>query len=447
MKLGTYLRLSVWEILLVGVAAVSLTYTLLDSFYIDPALQYSPVPGVLAAVLIVALFLAAWNRRSARIGGVVIALCCIVGLFVSTALSDTSLLTDTEENYFYFALVCVIGPLVTFGLSRMRWGTAVLFGVGSFVCAWMQFFYEFDEFLWTILFIISAAMLIIYKNYQLSARQATSVRRLSFSAGFGVSVLAVALSAGLACAVWFGIIAPLGPEALEIKLIQEYRALETQLVLGTSAEEMTPNMDLTSDQTIDLERTTDDLWEDESGRQMDAPEDDPDEAEEEESGSVTGFNMQSVQEIYELITYDEDTRNWAIGVLVLVVLLIVGYFVGRRIYRTKRLERFQQLPNDEQVQAIYLFVMKKMKRIGYAVPEGVTLLEFSRNNAETLRAFQEESGVGFDEVTSMYVSSVYGKRIPTDGEALRAGEFYRSFWKVARKKLGNVKYFFKSFFL
>ena len=445
MSLSTYLRLTVWEILLVCVAAIALTYTMLDSFYISPTLQYSPWPGVIAAFIVVALFLAAFNKRSARIGGALIAVLCLGGILVSVALSPENFMYDTEDTYFFFTVVCIIVPLLTFALSRSRVGTALLFALGCFICAWMQFFYAFDELVWTIVFIVAGAMIIIFKNYQLAARTATSVRSLSFSAGFGVSAGAVALAAGIACVIWFAVIAPLDPGALEIKLITEYRALETYEVIGTSSVEMTPNMDLTSDDTNDEERTTDDVLEAENGRAITVPPGTGQDSQEEETGSFSGVDISSVFQAFDVTTYDEPLDYWPLLLLLLIPIAIVGYFVGRRVYRTRRLKNIQQLPYDEQVETLYLFFVKKLRRVGYDVPEGVTLIEFARNNEATLAAFRECSGIGFDELTAVYVGVTYGKRPALASEALLFARFYEGFWKAARKKLGNVKYFFKSF--
>lgn len=445
MNMGMYLRMSIWDFLLVCIAGVSLTYVMLDSFYINPTLQFSVLPGIIAVVVLAVLFLIAFNGRTARIGGAVFAVCCVIAVVVAIALSPSNFISDSEQTYFYFALVVILVPLLTFGLSRSHVGSVVLFGAGAFICAWMQFFYEFYEIVWTLLFVISALMLVIYKNYQQCARSATSVRKLSFSAGFVVALCAVGAAVGLACIAWFGIIAPLNPEALEIKLITEYRALEEVEVLGTSSEEMMPNMDLTSDQTTKLERSTDDLIEDENGTEMPAREVPVKSSEEQKSGTFMGIDIESVTQVFDPKTYDETIFPWWLLSLLIIPLLIVVYFVARRVYRGVWLRRIQKLPYDEQVSQIFLFLIGKFERIGISVPEGMTLSEFARNNQETMSFFTKLSGVSFVALTDAYVSSVYGKREMTALNAEQFAHFYKSFWKAARKKLGNLRYFVKSF--
>ena len=447
MSLKLYMRMAIWDLLLACVTGMSLTYVVLDSFYINPAFQYSPLPGVISMVLIVALFLAARNRQTALVGGIIIGIACVGGIFAAIVCSPSAFMADTEETYFYAALVCVLVPLLSFGLTRSHVGCVLYFAIGAFICAWMQFFYEFYEIVWTLLFVICSLMLVVYKNYQQSARRATSVRTLSFSAGAIVALCAAGASVGIACIVWFGIIAPLDPEALEIKLIEEYRALETIEVVGTSDEEMTPNMELASELLTDRTRTTDDLLEDELGTEMPAPEDDPEAGESQSSGMFSGLNIDSVIETFESITDVEETYPWHLLLLILIPLAIIAYFVGRRVYRTVRLRNIQKLSLEEQVQAIYLFIMKKLQHLGFRVPEGSTLREFADNNEESLREFREVSGVSFTQLTALYTTCVYGRQGVAQQGADSMALFYQGFWKAARKKLGNFAYFIKSFAL
>ena len=445
MSFNMYLKMCIWDYLLVCVAGVSLTYVVLDSFYINPSLQYSVLPGVIAVALVTALFLVAFNRRTARIGGVLVGLACVGGIMVAAAFSPSAFMTDTEETYFYFAIVCVLVPLLSFALSRAHAGSVVLFGAGSFICAWMQFFYEFYELTWTLLFVISSLMLVIYKNYQLNARAATSVRKLSFTAGFLVALGAVIASVGVACLVWVCIISPLNPGALEIKLIQEYRALEEVPVVGTSSELMMPNMDLTSDDLSEQERTTDDLVEDEEGRQMPARAVPLQSTQEEQSGSFMGIDIDAITEIFDPKTYDEQTYPWFLLALLIIPIALIAYFVGRRVYRTVRLNRIRKLPLNQQVEQLYLFIVKLFSRIGFAVPEGATLLEFARNNESSMEYFQKEAGVSFVAITEVYVACTYGQKEATQAQVDKFVLFYKSFWKAARKMLGNMKYLVKSF--
>ena len=446
----TYIRLVAFEAILVCVCATCLTYEMLDAFYIAESLWHGPLPGVVATLFTLVLFAVAKDKRTALPGGIAVAVLCIIAIVVSFATApDGAFLADTEENYFYFTLVAIVVPLVSFGLSRSHAGCVALFGLGAFICGWMQFFYEFHNLAVTIVFCVAALMLVIFKNYQHSARRATSVRTLSFSAGFVVACLAALASVGIACAVWVLVIAPLNPDAVEIKLIQEYRALEEVTVIGTSDVEMIPNTDLTSDVTTNESRTTDDLVESDDGRLVPATVTSETTSNEEQAGTFLGFDITSPDEVFDAINYNQDTW-WifliiAIIIALLIIGAIVGYFVGRRVMRNKRLETLRMLSPDKQVEGIWLYLRPRFERIGFAMPAGPTLAEFAANNDESLREFREESGVAYSTVALAYETSVYGDVPLLQSQADDAAAFYKGFWKAARKKLGNVKYFFKSF--
>lgn len=444
MKFSTYIRFAVWEFLLVALASTALAYTLLDGFYIAPQLQYSPIPAAIALAVLVALYAISFNRRTLRVGAVVLTVCLITVLGASIALSPAEPMQDAEDNYFYFTLVCVVVPVLVFLLARRRGGTAILFIGGTFACALIQFFYMRYELLWTFVFLASALALIVYKNYQLSARTATSVGKLSFAAGFGVSLATVLVAVGLGSAVWFGIIAPLDPGAVQIKLITEIRALETVPVQGSSDEFLTPRMDLTSDKTNNDERTTDDLKQSEDGRPEPARPKDETTKEDEQSGSLMGVDLDSIVESFDFES--NAPQAWLIlGVLMLIPLSIAAYFIGRRLYRNHRLKKMQKLEPVEQVQALYGFLMSKLAKVGFALPAGSTVLEFARNNVGTMERMDAETGVDFWAITDVYADVTYGKRQPTSDQLQLFHQYYKGFWKAARKQLGAMRYFFKSF--
>lgn len=441
-----YLKSVAWEALLVAVASMALGYTLYNAFYIAPTLQYSPAGAICMAVLTVALFCVGYSGRTVRIGGVLYAIVCIIALAAAAGISGETFLTDSEQSYFFFALVTVLAPTLVYLLSRRLLGCAFVFIIGAFVCGWAQFFYERYELAWTIAFVLAGIALVIYRNYGESARSATSVRSLSFGAGAAVSLGAVVAVVGVACLLWFAVIAPLNPGALDIKLITEHRALETVQVKGTSAEYLTPNMELTSDQTNDSERTVDDLKESDDGKEMPAKMVDDGSAQTKASGSFMGIDISSIQQAFD---FKADTqtalRNWLLLILIPLV-IIVGFFVGRRILRNKRLARIQEQDAGNQVRELYRFATDKLARVGYAIPAGATVLEFARNNEQGLAVFESTADTNFLRMSEVYAGVVYGGREDVSEEELKPFvEFYKGFWKAARKRLGAVKYFFKSF--
>lgn len=445
MSWSVYAKQAVWEFLLVACVSTALGYTLLNGFYIEPGLQHSAVPGVVCVAATAALF--ALNRDSSTrfIGGIAFGVVVVGCLGAAAGLSGEYVTADVEGNWFLFLLLLLAQAIICFLLARTRTGCALLFAAGAFACALIQFFYERNELLWALLFVLAALMLVIYKNFQTSARGATSVRKVSFAAGFGVAAVAAAACALVASAVFFGIIAPLNPPAKQIKLVTEYRALETLPVQGTSSTFLTPNMDLTSDNTNSAERTTDDLRQSEDGRPMPAkPKGDASVEEEENSGGFMGVDLNSITRAFDFQT--NQRQAWGLLLfLLLIPLAIAAYFVGRRLWRKRRVGRIRQLDETSQVRELYLFLVEHLARVGFAIPPGSTPLEFARNNAQSLERFDVEGQGSFEDLTRDYAKVVYGGQKADAAAADRAAKYYLGFWKAARKQLGNMRYLLKSF--
>ncbi len=443
--MGAYLKSSVWDFILVALVAVSMTYVLLDGFYVDPSLQYSVLPAIIDIVCLVALFLISFNRRIMLIGGIIYAVAIIVVWVISAAMiPDGLIFEDFEQNYLIFTMVITLTASLCFVATRSQVGTAVLFIVGAFLLGLIQLFYERFELLWSIIFVLSALALVIYRNYQHSVRRSISVEKVRFAPGFAMSVAACAVAVGLGCAVWFGIIAPMDPAAADIKLITEYRALETMQVRGTSDVYQTPNLDMTSDQTNDGMRTTDDIKEDVNGNPWPATGETEIEPEDTQNNdSFLGMNLENIQEAFDL---QSNPQNWPLIVLLLlIVAAIVLYFILRRVRRGSRLKKAQQQSADGEYEQVFLMLLDRFKRVGVSVPPGQTMREFATSSATAMRYQNEASGVEFSDLATSYSDMVYGARDIDEEHVSKIEKYYRSFWKGCRKQLGAVRYFFKSF--
>lgn len=441
---GRYLRSALGDFLLTLAVAVSLCYVLLNGFYAAPELQYSPLPALMVGACLVALFALAYNKRTARIGGVAYAVALVVCWAAAASLTpDNGYLQDNEANYLIFAMCCTLCATGCFLLTRRRLSASLLFIGGCFAIALVQFLYERNEVAWTVAFVLASLALLVNRNYLTSVHGASTVRKASFAAGTLVALGIAAASVGVGLAVWFGVIAPLNPGALEVKLITEHQALETVEVRGTANVVQVPNLNMTSDQLIDDERTTDDIKESAKGRPTPATgapqEVDP----AGEAGAFSGIDLDVADDLF-------DMRGPELSVPVLVVIalaliaLLVAYFVGRRVLRAKRLERWEALGTAERVQAAYLFLVGRLGRMGIAVAPGQTQGEFARANANTLLLFEEASGVPFAALAQCYEASVYGRQEPSGEQWECFKSFYGSFWRACRQKLGTGKYLIKS---
>ena len=440
-----YLAAALGDFVLVALAAISLSFTVLDGFYVDPSLQYSPLPVLAAIVCLLALFAASSSKRFLLPGGIAYAVALFIVWGVCAALTPGgAIFIDNETNYLIFSMVVTLVPTGCFLLTRTRVGTALLFVIGAFLIGLIQLFYERFELLWTILFVIAALALIVYKHYERSLRIARGVEKVSFLPGFATAAAATAAAVGLGVLVWFAIIAPLNPSAIDIKLITEYRALETVQVRGISDVYQTPNLEMTSDETNEDMRTTDDIKEDLSGTPWPATGESEEEPEETESdNAMLGIDLDSFLDAFD---FQSNPQNWPLLIIVIVVIAaIVLYFVLRRVWREKRLAQFKELGPDKEFEQVFLFLMERFRRIGVTVPPGQTLREFGVSSTAAMRLYNEESGVSFQKLANAYADLAYGKRSVGEAGVLSIESYYRGFWKACRKQLGNLSYFFKSF--
>lgn len=446
-----YLKSAIWDFVLVLCTSCSLCYAVLNGFYVDPSLQYGPVPALICSVVLVALFAAASNGRVARIAGPLVALALIASWVASASLTpEGAFLVDDESNYLIFAMATTLSAVGCFLMSRTRTGSALLFIVGVFIVVLIQFFYARNEVLGAIAFVASSLALVIFKNYQTALKASTSVRKVSFAPGFAVALAATALAVGVGAGIWYGIIAPLNPDAVEVKLVTEHRALETLRVKGIADVYQEPNLDMTSDVTNDGERTTDDIKEGENGRQVAAngtgDEHNEDDGSDDAQGTgFLGVNLDVPDNMFDFLSYLQQHLLMVVAIAVLFVAAIVGFFLGRRHLRKRRLARVMKLPEADQVAVLYPFFVKKLERVGISKAPGQTLREYAAANASTMAAFDAEAGVAYTALTEDYVAVAYGRVEPAEGASERLRAYYNGFWKAARRSLGNFKYFFKSF--
>lgn len=446
MRFADYARASWADFLFVSLAAAALAYTLLDGFNVSPVFQHGPWCAVGVAGCEVLLFLAARSRKTAAIGGAFYGLALIASWAVATALTPGgNVFVDNADNCLIFAMVVTLTATGCFLLSRRQLGAALLFVLGSFLCALIQFFYHGSYVGWMLLFVGASLALLVYRNYQKSLTSVSTVRSVSFAPGFAVALASAMVVVGAGCGIWFGLIAPLHPEAANVKLVTEYRAYETRAVRGVSNQYQTPDTSLTSSETNEGMRTTDDIKEDAGGMAWPASKlPDTGEQPQQNQGSFLGIDFNAFEEEFDLENSPSISAFlWA--VLALVLLLVLAYFVGRRLWRRARLNRLRIQGANGELEGIFLFLMGRFERLGITVPSGQSLAEFSRSSEAVIAPFGRAAGADFALLVDDYAASKYGAQPVTGEGLLRAEAFYRSFWKGARRCLGAPRYLIASF--
>ncbi len=450
MKVSNYAKSSLWEFILLLLCCSALEYTLFNGFFIPESARGGFVPVVVTAFLLLSLFAIGRNRRSVAIGSVCYAVAVVIILVVSSSMSSTGFfLEDNEGNYFYAAFIVCTVATACFLLSRTLTGSAILMLVGNFLCALIQFFYNQYEILLLVVFFMATLALVVYKNCNISARTADSAKRFAFYSYFLVAAVFVILVIGAGSAVWFGVVAPLNPPAQRIELINEDRSYEEIEVAGTSSSYQTPNLEMSSKSTNSYSRTTDDLLIDEKGEEVQAQvkggaSTSQSEGEQDTSGSQQGMSPDEPEPAFDVFSYLRNPLLW-LSLMAILLAACLAYFMGRRAVRSRRLTKLEARGNNEMAEGLYLFILSRYRRLGDAIPQGATVEEYANRNADAFRYFDTESGVEFQELSAIYAARVYGDKDVSDEQADLFARYYRSFWKAARRKLGNVQYFFKSF--
>ena len=456
---------SLIEFVLVAISAWAVAAVVENAFFLDGMVATfgwagrAAITFVVVAILLGVMFVPAIRRGSPLVRAVAFLVVAAVIIIGSFALSTgETVYDDAEGNYLYFALVCILCAGGAYVLSRTLMGSMAWFVVAAFACALTQALYQPEELGLSIVAVFFALVFVVFKNFQLGRETAELTSASSSAGSLAFSFVPVIVAAGVAALLWFCVIGPLSPGTIDIKLLTDYRSLPIEEYVGTSEEHALLNYDMTSSNLVDgFYYTTNDLVEDPtSSITIDAKsllEQQEKQAMGQGSGSNSGGGFEqapdddSLDGDYDAVSYTIDfpTVMAIIGVLVLIVLAIVAYFLLRRRARMKRLRSILELEPAAQVEELYRFILTRLDRIGFAQPEGMTLIEFAQTSQRPMDMITEETGVPFVTLTRTYISCVYGGYEPTESDVVPFAAYYLRFWKAARTHLGNLKYFFASF--
>lgn len=468
MSFSGYLKENIGELVLVVASAWAVAYVAMDGFYLDTVAETFGLAGravlvlALVAVLVSALYVASYRRDSLAAGVLgyiaLLAVLVIVALALSTG---EDVYEDAEGNFLSLALVVAASSTGCFLLTRTLTGSFAWFVAAALVCSIIQAFYESGEVAMSVVATLTGLALIVHANFKLGAVQADRASAPSNAGMLASSIAPAALAVACALGIWYAVIAPLDPGVLDIKLITEYRSLPIEELEGTADEEPVLDLDLTSGNLVDgMYFTTDDLVRDptssvivESTTLLEQQLEQASSGNDDESSASSGggersaLDEESLEEGYDPESYSEQFPWAAIAIVLViaVILLVAGYFVGRRVWRAHRLRKMLAGPPAEQVRQIYLFLLDRLGRLGFEVPPGMTLTQWAEGSEHGMEILTEVTKVPFTVPTAVYTSCVYGGHEPTEDEVAPVVAYYLGFWKAARAYLGDFRYLVKSF--
>lgn len=426
--------------------ATALVYIVQCGFKTTPFLRsLVPVSFVIALVM---LFLLLYGRGMGKgrvriVGYVGFAIATIAlagfGLGIST---EENLLVDLPGNYLIPALIYAFVPLVVYLMSRSRYLVIVLFAIGAFLGACMQFLYERDVLIALIALCVLCPALAVYKNYQQSARSVESLQSVRYTMAGGTALALGAGAAIVAVLMCVFVLAPLGLSTFDPKFFTEYRSLEELKVYGAASPSDDSDNVLTSDNLTDDVRYTTNKGENEDGEEAESPDASEGNDPQSYAGSMLGIDLNSLESAFDLFSYEDKTFLIAIPFIVLALILLA--IIVKLILRRRRYAKYVKAPPREQVQGFYTFFLSRFKKLGLEKPATMTAREYSRGFSRELRPFVPAStGVTFDDLSRLYERAVYADEQLSTRSLAAFRSFYGDFYGNCRRYLGFWRYLLK----
>lgn len=440
MGLGTYLKNSVFDFLLCAVASSALCYACLIAFNATHPFQDSPLLVIgCCTALTAALFVIAYDFRTAVFGSVLLALAVIGAALASWASSGAAgLFDDVAGNGAFLVLMIAACAVLTFVLSRRKALVLVLLVGGTLACAVMEYLYWDHQVVATLLFVLAAGSLYAYRNYQQGLLGSDS-EQLAFGtttlAAVGVCLLALVLSVGVFAAA----IEPLQPQSVTVKLLTRHVRLQEEKVTGVGDDVSVQNERLFSNNTSGQTEGSSSGEGTSNDRQSDSDEQQRKDQTQHAAGASYGLDSSSDDEAQ---AQRLQPPEWLPLVLPLAILLaVVLVIVARKAVRRSRYRKISALAPRARVRASYLMLVGAFDKMRVSKGPGLTLEEHARGAHEVFSRFERTSAEpAFPGLTRIYEGVVYGERTPSEEELGRFESYYRRFYKNARRFVGRLKY-------
>lgn len=348
---------------------------------------------------------------------------------------------DTESNPYLYVIIIILTGLVTYFLTRTRTGTGILFIAGAFTIAALQFLYETVEVYTLILYMLSCGTMYIFKNYQKNVLSAETVKT-AFGRTFVISASICVIILLIAGGIFYGIIRPMNPQARELKLITNYKALEVLEQVGIADIQTIFDNDELTDNTDDEEKDSKD-----KGDEKDSSdgENETKENENKKDRNVPSNLDPSQSPLLYAIKYTYNIKALML-IIPLLILLLIAAVLFKRYLRRRWLKKTLEKPAKERIIAFYHYYLKRFSRMGIRQRQWETPYEFAENSRFSTQLFKSET-TDFMQLTDIFVRAKYGVDDIREEDCKRYLDFHRIFYKCCIKHLGKFKYILKFFIL
>ncbi|MCD8110719.1 MAG: hypothetical protein LUE14_11590 [Clostridiales bacterium] len=436
------------EFILSLVAAVALCVNVLQSFKLTDEMYTSYGMFIaVTAVVLAALFLVNYSSRTKMIGIPVLIVIAALLIVVCYRVGYSVIETDvTEDNWGVCYLVVIVIAVLAFIAGRTRLGSGIFAVVGAIAHAWICVcLYDFS--VWAlVIFLLAASVLYLYSRYRHQIIHADA-RSHAFLPLMGTSVVAVVLAITLTAGVWFGIISPMQPPVLDVKLITRVVSVDVLERIGISKKKVLIDRNEYTAEVEDYETESDEL--NDEMQEDEEIEGDVDTAPEEDASLTEDLATQQDQSISVNRIAQIFLQDYPILLIILicaaalVVVLAIRRFRRRHIIWLEKLQK--QEDRETQIRLLYYLFRKKMQILHISGKKYDSPVCFAKR-VESDTMLLDEGGPSWMDLSEIFSRLAYGGISPTQEEYDQYLVYYGRFWKVCRKLCG-FKYLWKQFWL
>ncbi|MBM6998776.1 DUF4129 domain-containing protein [bacterium] len=449
---AAYARRTWPEAALTVTAAACLVVIALQGFVVDPALQ-GCLPLWLAASAALQLPLYAAQAPGCSRRGQALWACLAVAVAVAaiavgfaTSTGDDPLLDD-ESSHVAPALVAVVAGLAVWLLSRRMGGLLALAIASLFTCGFIEYAYGGGLVAASLGLGCCLVALVPVRRYARDVALAQTLARPAFGRvalqGVGVAALACALGV----AVWAGVVAPLHPGHVDVRLFTTYRSHETVEVSSpvrtVYQEDPTQTTTTVTDEQVRGNQQTQVTGDDPALAELGDFIDDA----RQQSGVTSDYSFDVTQDGVYLYTLSTPARWWLL-LLAVPVLVALAAVLARRGVRRARDRRLRRLDGPAQVRGIYADALRTLGRVGLGRAPTQTAREFADDARERLDDFTARlPDASFDELSGAYELVAYGGMAPDDDLLDACWRLRSGLPACVRARVGRLRYALRYFWV
>ena len=440
-EISNYWKYYGWEALLALLISVTTLVTFAQGFYIpDSAADNVFLALLFSAGILLYCFTGYYNKRNMILFSILFVV--IVAVLLAALHAGGKDIVDRQDSvtsiYIYYIAAAII-PAAVFLLSRTRIGLAVLFLGGIYIYA-LNAFLKFETKLWClVVFILAAIVMFLMRQYRIMILKNMAAEP-AFGQFAGTTAGTVAVAIMLSAALFFGVIRPLAPPAMDLKIIAKYLSYQILEMIGVTEQYQQPDQNSESNLNNDQQQETSEKEETEEKTNDETQAEDGDDLERPD----TGANQD--EEGLRAVSWIHSPLLLILLITAAVIAAIVSAFLLKLQRRKKQMARLLSGDPRQQVVDTYRFCLGKFEKLGFPRPDHYTELEYADSCYDRLSPYLRGS-MDLDEMTDLFIDARYeGREIP-EADAERFAGVYPSLLKNYRQLHGNLRYLLRFVFL